>query len=358
MEPNQEEPIKKKRGRKKKSELLAISEKLQESTTLDEPVLKKRGRKPKGGKLVSKETSETDSNISVANVILHLKCSMDDMTLHNNTMYKQYVNDPLEYNPVAPPVVSNYDTAINSFSLYDPLLTSNTNNLEHTDSFENKLINTNICNICNQNLNSQLESNDEDETDNISMKDINLKLKEIKLQLYKSEYPDKKVACFWCTYDYDNPACYIPRYDIDNVIYGYGSFCRPECGAAYLMKENIDDSVKFERYHMLNQIYGKVYNYKNNIKPAPNPYYLLDKYYGNLSIQEYRKLLKSEHMLLVIDRPMTRILPELHEETEDFINNCNKQHTGSNSGVYKVKRQSEKKKGPSKTEIIKETFGL
>ena len=84
------------------------------------------------------------------------------------------------------------------------------------------------------------------------------------------------------------------------------------------MKENIDDSVKFERYHMLNQIYGKVYNYTKNIKPSPNPYYLLDKFYGNLSIQEYRKLLKSDHMLLVIDKPMTRILPELHEDNNKF----------------------------------------
>ena len=146
---------------------------------------------------------------------------------------------------------------------------------------------------------------------------------------------------------------------MNNVIYGYGSFCRPECAVAHLMKENIDDSVKFERYHLLNQTYGKVYNFKKNIKPAPNPYYLLDKYYGNLSIQEYRKLLKSDHMLLVVDKPMTRILPELHEDNEDFTNNSySKTSTTNNTGVYKVKRQSEKKKGPSKTDIIKETFGL
>ena len=225
-----------------------------------------------------------------------------------------------------------------------------------------RLVNNNICGLCRNDMgDDNTKTNTSNSYDNdISMKDINDKLKEIKLRLYRSEFSDKKVACFWCTYEYDNPMCFIPKYDMDNVIYGYGSFCRPECGAAYLMKENIDDSVKFERYHLLNQIYGKVYNYKNNIKPAPNPYYLLEKFYGNLTIQEYRKLLKSEHMLLVIDKPMTRILPELHEENESFMNNYNnKQPTiGNSSGVYKVKKQSEKKKGPSKTEIIKETFGL
>jgi hypothetical protein len=129
------------------------------------------------------------------------------------------------------------------------------------------------------------------------------------------------------------------------------------------MKENLDDSTKFERYHLLNQMYSKIYDYKKNIKPAPNPYFLLDKFYGNLSIQEYRKLLKTEHMLLVIEKPMTRILPELHEDNEDFIMNIYGTKTPSKTnnqsgGVYKVKRQSEKQKGPSKTSIIKESFGL
>ena len=57
-------------------------------------------------------------------------------------------------------------------------------------------------------------------------------------------------------------------------------------------EKNIDSSTRFERYHLLNFLYCKIYNYSKNIKPAPSPYYTLDKYYGNLSIQEYRKLLK------------------------------------------------------------------
>jgi hypothetical protein len=198
-----------------------------------------------------------------------------------------------------------------------------------------------------------------DDDADVNIKDVNTKLKKLKINLYKNN-TDKKSACFWCTYEYDNPSCYIPKYEMDMQIFGYGSFCRPECAVAFLMKENLDDSTKFERYHLLNQIYSKVYDYKKNIKPAPNPYYLLDKFYGNLSIQEYRKLLKTEHMLLVIDKPLTRILPELHEDNEDFIMNIyggNNQSTNT-SGVYKVKRESEKQKGPSKKSIIKDKFGM
>ena len=66
-------------------------------------------------------------------------------------------------------------------------------------------------------------------------------------------------------------------------------------------------------------------------------------------------------MLLVIDKPMTRILPELHEDNEDFITNIyggKVAQTANQTGVYKVKRQSEKQKGPSKNSIMKENFGL
>lgn len=66
-------------------------------------------------------------------------------------------------------------------------------------------------------------------------------------------------------------------------------------------------------------------------------------------------------MLLVLDKPMTRILPELHEDNDEFILNIYggvKTAQGSSSGQYKVKRQSEKEKGPTKNSIIKDKFGV
>jgi len=370
-----EEVVHKKRGRKKK-ELLTQPPVLSDSTsettanitlTIEEikpepAAPKKRGRKPKGGKLILKQTDSVSCNTAVSNVLLHLKCSMQDLVDHNKTI-TTFVNDPMSYNPEAPPNILTYNEKPASFSLYNSydaeksaqtdLAYSNFSQTAKTLDVAN-----NFCSVCGS-------TNEEPdlataEIDDINIKDVNSKLKKLKIQMYKNTNPEKKAACFWCTYDFDNPACYIPKYEMDKEIFGYGSFCRPECAVAYLMKENIDDSSKFERYHLLNQIYSKVYNFKKNIKPAPNPYYLLDKFYGNLTIQEYRKLLKSEHMLLVIDRPMTRILPELHEDNEDFIINI---YGGTNTqtnhgGVYKVKRESEKKQGPSKSSIIKDRFGM
>jgi hypothetical protein len=56
-------------------------------------------------------------------------------------------------------------------------------------------------------------------------------------------------------------------------------------------------------------------------KPAPNPHYLLDKYYGNLTIQEYRALLKGSMMIHIVNKPLTHILPELYEDNNDFLVN-------------------------------------
>ena len=314
-----------------------------------EPVVaKKRGRKPKGGKIIVKNNDEINKTHVLPNVILHLKCSLQDLNEHNDKMLEMMSN-PLVYKPLAPPEIMTYNDTKDNFTNYEDGFTKN--QIAYKPMEVEK---TFLCKSC-----SIQSCNKEDET---SMKDINSKLKDLRIQFYKNNVNEKKSACFWCTYEYDNSPCYIPKYEMNDSIVGYGSFCRPECAVGYLMKEPIDDSTKFERYHLLNRIYSKVYGYKKNIKPAPNPYFLLDKFYGNMSIQEYRKLLNSAHMLLVIDKPMTRILPELHEDNEEFILNIyggtTEQTNSKSGGMYKVKRQSEKEKGPSKSTIMRNNFGL
>ena len=336
---------------------------------VDNDSLRKRGRKPKGGKLFSKTAEKSESSQQVANIILHLKCSLHELNKYSNSMDK-IVTDPLLYNPIIPPNIMSYN-AESSVAFSEYIRNEQTGFGEDKTGGENELVkpaytdfapitsSVQYCSACNDKLEQNTDI-DQDEDPTLNMKDINQKLKRLKINLYKNANPDKKSACFWCTYEYDNHACYIPKYEISGEMFGYGSFCRPECAVAYLMKENIDDSTKFERYHLLNQIYSKIYNFKKNIKPAPSPYFLLEKYYGNLSIQEYRKLLKTEHMLLIIDKPMTRILPELHEDNEDFITNIygSKNNQNSGTGVYKVKKQSDKQKGPGKSTLIKENFGM
>ena len=323
----------------KKSKKKIVTPVFVESNDIKE--IKKRGRKPKGGKLIIKPPEDVVNVNSIVNIIMHLKCSLKDINQENNELV---VKDTLSYNPAIPPEIKTYNEIIptKQFSVY--------NEIERDKHVAYK---ETMCQKCNSNISETLPTteNEENEYSEISMKDIHIKLKQLRIQYCKNEFVDKKSACFWCTYEFDNPACFIPKYDMNNTIFGYGSFCRPECAVAYLWQDNVDDSTKFERYHLLNKIYSKVYGFKKNIKPAPNPHYLLDKFYGNMTIQEYRKLLKTEYLLQVLEKPMTRILPEIHEDNDDFIIN----NTG---GIYKVKRQSEKQKGPTKNSIMRNNFGL
>ena len=69
---------------------------------------------------------------------------------------------------------------------------------------------------------------------------------------------------------------------------------------------------------MLNFIYNGIYNYEKNIVPAPSPYYLLDKFCGNLTIEEYRKLMEQDKLILVMYKPLSRNYPELFEENYEY----------------------------------------
>jgi hypothetical protein len=356
---------KKKRGRRKKTEVVesetkneqniefAIENTISEST---ENIPKKRGRKPKGGKIITKQPIQRTDVCQTANIILHLRCSIDDIG-RTTTSTQHLLKDPLEYVPTAPPNISAYIPGqIEKLSAYNQ-----TNEpVQHNAYNEHLSVAETVCSSCKRTVGKSepyVEPTIADEE--IDLKDLTHKLKQLKMRLYKNTGIDKKSACFWCTYEYDNPPCYIPKFQQGEELAGYGSFCRPECAVAYLMKENIDDSAKFERYQLLNMFYGKIYEYRKNIRPAPDPHFLLDKFYGNMSIQEYRKLLGADHMLLVVEKPMTRILPELHEDTDDFSNKLyGNNNQSAQTGVYKVKRQSEKPAGPTKTHIMKEKFGF
>ena len=146
-----------------------------------------------------------------------------------------------------------------------------------------------------------------------------------------------------------------------NIINVYGCFCSPECACAYLKTEQIDSSTRWERYTLLNNIYGKIYNYKKNIKPAPDPHYTLEKFYGNLNIQEYRQLLSNDTLLMIVNKPMTKITPELHEDNNELPNildnlaDTNNKNDNLNKNNYRLKRKTQMN---TKSQIVSNNFNL
>jgi len=290
------------------------------------PVAKKRGRKPKGGKIIQQVVPTNNNLEPKSNIILHLKCSIKD----------------LQSNSVNGQDIQSFDIQNQAHLSYE-MINPPAEFLNNAPVSNNEIITTQT---------KHVEDDSEPDDSNIDTKEVWKKLKALEHNLHINNICDKKSACFWCTCDFDNPPVYIPKYYVKDSYNVYGCFCSPECATAYLMEENIDSSARFERYHFLNHIYSKIYDYNKNIKPAPNPYYLLDKYYGNLSIQEYRSLLRNERLFLVVDKPLTRILPELHEDNDDFI--INNKIIPSNT--FQIKKKLQKKQ--TKTNILSDHFGL
>jgi len=298
-----EEKKPKKRGRKAKK-------KTEEPKPKKVP--KKRGRKPKGGKIIQKKELDSKENkkIAIPNIILHLKASTKEI-----------------------------DSKINTDSL-------ESYNFEKQNQLSYK------------NLKSAIPENyiPEDEEDSENLHHIWNKLLHLKKSLHHNQLVTKRSACFWCTCPFDNPPIYIPKQKRGETTEVYGSFCSPECATAFLKKEQIDESTRWERYAMLNNIYGKIYNYEKSIKPAPNPFYTLDKYHGNLSIAEYRKLLFDDRLLLVVDKPLTKIVPELYEENNEVPNIYSNLLSVDN--VKKTYRLKRKQPPSNKSQILNDNFNL
>ena len=282
----------KKRGRKSKKEKEALLKAQQEGKIPEVPVkkAKKRGRKPKGGKIIqAKNLIKGESEETNPNIILHLKCRSNDL--------KKFKEGSLLNEESSNINIKAFETTNKKLDYFE--FNNNTNN-QITNEQNNKK---------NEKIN---ETNDN--------KIIFEKLKKLKINLRHNNILYKRSSCFWCTYDFDSPPIFIPKGRNYENFEVYGCFCSPECACSYLKNEQLDDSTKWERYTLLNNLYCKIYNYEKNIKPAPSPYYTLDKYYGNLTIKEYRKLLKNERLLMIVDKPLTKILPELCEENNEMPN--------------------------------------
>ena len=312
------QPVKKPRKpRTKKADMIKKKEEMEKLKQSQPP--KKRGRKPKGGKIVKANVNIHETIVENKIYILHLKCKMSDI---NDNLFQSVDT----YNPN---IVEHIDT-YNSFKDKDTYTILETNP-ETKDKEEN---------IITQNKQEIIE-NDKNNVNDKKM--INIKLKELEKSL-SINCVSKKSACFWCTYDFNSTPIHIPKLYHKEKYEVYGCFCSPECACSFLYNENIDTNTKFERYQLLNYIYGSIYNYKKDIKPAPNPYYTLSKYYGNLSIQEYRQLLEFDRLILVIDKPLTKIYPEIHEDNNEF------------ETIYENKISLKKNNRINKNQILNKVF--
>ena len=210
---------------------------------------KRRGRKPKGGKLIANITNKndiSDENKKTA-VIVHIKCTTNDLKTDSNEF---------TYHPTIE-TIHPYSDVINE-SKYETInqITSNINQNNNNIINENNsnhnidiiLNNNNDNNNNNNNYYNNYYNHDDKYNYNISTSSIEDKLKDLSHKLDKMDLHNNNTnsSCFECTYNFDNLYSYSKK--LPMIKYLFMDVCTPECALAYLLKELVDDTLKWKEY--------------------------------------------------------------------------------------------------------------
>lgn len=315
-------------------------------------ILKKnKGRKSKKEKELEKEQKEqieqneetstkmkvdefdlNDIVLSDIRIILHLPLSVldtDNQIITNN--YNQTnTNEPMPFYPDT----SNYSSINSSNNLENEgKIFINTSNIQHMSTNMYDLNNNN-----SQNLQNLQVNNNSKETNTINeLEEINKKRKEElntkhitndkHMPLFidfidshkNNKWPKKtNIDCLWCCHSFNNTPVGIPIKKEDNAYTMFGCFCSPNCAAAYNFDSKYTSNEIWERYSLLNILYGSM---EEPIKIAP-PRLSLKKFGGKFTIEEFRESCKNKNYdYELIMPPLRSIIPTLEEVNIDADEN-------------------------------------
>jgi hypothetical protein len=121
-------------------------------------------------------------------------------------------------------------------------------------------------------------------------------------------------ACFWDCHQFRGPPCVIPSVIEEGVWRVYGNFCCPECAAAYLFNERLDLHVQWERFALLNRLYGGAESVR--LAPART---ILRLFGGSLDISDFRAIMSEGRIRVdVMTPPMISIIQVMDTKPVDF----------------------------------------
>lgn len=124
------------------------------------------------------------------------------------------------------------------------------------------------------------------------------------------------IACFWDCHTFSNRPVVLPIRDTGEYLEVTGNFCCPECAASYLFNMPQDSHTRWEQFALLNRVYGEACGGRINLAPSKN---ILTLFGGNLSIQEYRTLIRSHTVRVDVHLPpMVSILATMDTKPIDF----------------------------------------
>jgi hypothetical protein len=256
----------------------------------DTPVKKgKRGRKPKyvyssyDVTTVNDESANTSNQIvDDENVIVRLNISSDVLT---NEMANVVSSSNNEEHPYA----YNHDTYSNISNINDVLSSQPDTIIEKKNKNEG---NPKVVNV----LNEFAEKNK------------------------NNEWPlNTSISCYWCVHRFDNAPFGIPINYKKETFEVFGCFCSLECAAAYNFSENKSQDEMWERYQLINLMSRRM-KLGNLVKCSP-PRLSLKIFGGNMDIEAFRNLGKTNKILNVNFPPMSSITQQLEEINDFEINN-------------------------------------
>lgn len=123
------------------------------------------------------------------------------------------------------------------------------------------------------------------------------------------------IVCWWDTYNFDTLPCFIPERYSNGKFYVFGCFCSFDCAIAYNL--SLNDYKVSDRNSLIKKLYFTIIGENDDI-PVAAPREILEKFGGNLGIEEYRKISRSinkEYKLIL--PPMINLIACIEEKTKD-----------------------------------------
>jgi hypothetical protein len=142
-----------------------------------------------------------------------------------------------------------------------------------------------------------------------------------------------EAACFWCAGCFEGRPTVLPTLEERGVYSIYGNFCTLSCSLSYLLNEQIDPQVRWERQALLHRMYGQI----ESIHPAP-PRESLKFFGGTLSHDEYREIITAKKIRIDTHLPpVISILAKLDTKPIDFYETSLRNTSAAGAGIDIVK---------------------
>ena len=322
-----DEPVKKKRGRKPKT-LTQTGEQGSDGAPVEQKVKKKRGRKPKQVFIMDQSDLKIDTD---EQVILHLPINSHDKI--DNDLPPQPFDTSDELFPVASAFADS----------------SQTQTQPQSQNAQGNHLFLNISSIVQPNpredVNDILEELNKQRQQEINYSNTNNeKISYIFLDYleynFKQTWPSStRINCLWCCEEFDNEPYGIPMKKNGDTFHMFGNFCSPQCAAAYIFDQNDNTNELWERYSLLNFLYGSATEKINVALPR----LALKKFGGPFTLDEWKKKSKCK-CYKVIMPPMVSIIPTLEEITIDsdnsFFQGINSDFINKTSNDLRLKRSN------------------